>query len=163
MAGYHFWAFERLYGQVDGLSEADYRADCGLFFKSVHGTLAHLLLVDLLWQCRIEGRPPTFPTLEADIEPDRQRLRERILEQTRGWPARLAAIDDARLAGDLDFRNLAGDPFTLPLASVIAHIFNHGTHHRGQVSAALTGFGRPAPVMDFPYYLRELPRERLRG
>lgn len=163
MAGYHPWAFGRLYEQVDLLSEAEYRGDCDLHFKSIHGTLAHLLLVDLLWQCRMEHRKPDFPTLEADIEPDRDRLRERLLTQAGGWPERLAATDDEALSGDLSFRNLAGDAFTLPLACLISHVFNHGTHHRGQVSAALTGFGRTAPVMDFPYYLRELTPRQLHG
>ncbi len=156
MAGYHRWAFGRLYEQVDSLSESEYRADCDLFFKSVHGTLAHLLLVDLLWQCRIEGLTPDFPTSEAAIEPDRDRLRTRLIEQAGSWSGRLDGIDDARLSADLSFRNLAGDEFSLPTSCCFAHVFNHGSHHRGQISAALTGFGRAAPVMDFPYYLRDL-------
>jgi uncharacterized damage-inducible protein DinB len=41
----------------------------------------------------------------------------------------------------------------MPLLPTLLHVFNHGTHHRGQISAALTALGRPAPEMDFVHML----------
>jgi uncharacterized damage-inducible protein DinB len=33
-------------------------------------------------------------------------------------------------------------------------VFNHGTHHRGQITAALTALGQPCPVLDYVYFLQ---------
>ena len=62
MAGYNNWANKRLYGAVFELSEDDYRRDCGVFFKSLHGTLNHMFVADVLWLARFRDRPnPPWP------------------------------------------------------------------------------------------------------
>lgn len=58
LARFNRWANERLYGVVAGLSDADYRADRGAFFGSIHATLNHLLLGDRIWFGRIAGDVP---------------------------------------------------------------------------------------------------------
>ena len=57
-AAYNAWANERLYDAAAQLSDADYRADRGAFFKSVHGTLNHLLIGDRIWMRRFTGTEP---------------------------------------------------------------------------------------------------------
>ena len=46
LARYGLWATRRLFEHVDALSDEEYRRDAGLFFKSVHGTLNHLLAAE---------------------------------------------------------------------------------------------------------------------
>ena len=60
----------------------------------------------------------------------------------------LAKFGESRLLGTLSYTSTAGQDLTLPFAATLTHVFNHGTHHRGQISAALTAMGRPAPVLD---------------
>ena len=48
-AQYNQWANARLYEAALTLSESDYRRDVGAFFKSMHGTLNHLILTDRIW------------------------------------------------------------------------------------------------------------------
>lgn len=57
---YNAWANARLYESVARLSTEQYRADRGAFFKSVHGTLNHLLVTDRIWMQRFtaEGAAP---------------------------------------------------------------------------------------------------------
>src|SRR3712207_6721141 len=55
LAAYNAWANRRIYDAVAKLSDADYRADRGAFFKSVHGTLNHLLVTDRIWMRRFTG------------------------------------------------------------------------------------------------------------
>lgn len=162
MAGYHLWAYRRLYAEVDKLAEADYFADTGLFFRGIHGTLNHLLVVEHLWRERLDDAPRTIHSLDQVLHADRDALRTALLDYAGRWQGHVDALDAAGLAADLAYRNLQGDAFTLPRASAIAHVFNHATHHRGQISAALTRLGAQAPVMDLPYYLLELPREASR-
>jgi len=76
-ADYNAWVNARLYDACASLSPADYRADQGAFFRSVHGTLNHLLLGDLLWLGRIQGRVPEFTRLDAEICGDLHALRAR--------------------------------------------------------------------------------------
>ena len=149
LARYNRWATLRLYAHLDALPDVDYRRDVGLFFKSVHGTLNHLLLGEhLLWFRRFsEGVSPMIQ-LDAEVEPDRVRLRERLLQGVAAWLPFVAACDASRLTGALSYTTTKGVPTTLPWAATLAHVFNHATHHRGQVTAAITAMGRPCPALD---------------
>ncbi len=156
LAGYNLWATKRLFAAVDALAEADYRRPVGLFFASIHGTLNHLLVGEhLLWRARFaEGRSPQL-RLDAEVEPDRARLRERLLEGALAWLPLLEVWPEERLLGTLSYRRMSGQEVTLPFAATLAHVFNHGTHHRGQITAAFTALGRPCPELDMVYMLQE--------
>ena len=55
----------------------------------------------------------------------------------------------------LDYRRIGGQPVSLPFAATLAHVFNHGTHHRGQITAALTAMGQTCPELDMVTMLQE--------
>ena len=131
---------------------------CGLFFGSVHTTLNHLVVVDEIWARRLSGEGPEHRRLDAEVETDRERLCERLLNSAARWRQWLDTSSDQRLDEDFGYQNLAGQQFRLPVASTILHAVNHGTHHRGQISAVLTAKGLDAPVMDLPYFLLERGR-----
>jgi uncharacterized damage-inducible protein DinB len=163
MARYHGWGFERLYAEIDTLDEDEYRRDAGLFFGSIHGTLNHLLLVDHVWHGRLVQQPFAIESLRDTVEADRHALRARLLARPAVWIDYLAGLDDATLAGIAEFRKIDGSPAALPRASCLLHVFNHGTHHRGQISAVLTRVGAAAPEMDLPYFLYPLAPHELAG
>jgi uncharacterized damage-inducible protein DinB len=155
LARYNLWATRKLFEHVDALPEADYRRDAGLFFKSVHGTLNHLLVAEhLLWFKRFSGGESPQVALNDEIEPDRVRLRDRMTEGAPAWQLFIAGCDAARLAGQLDYTTTRGVAMSLPFAATLAHVFNHGTHHRGQISAAITMMGHPCPEMDLVWMLQ---------
>ena len=154
-AGYNAWANERLYEAAAALSEAQYREDRGAFFKSVHGTLNHLLVGDRVWMHRFtgEGTPPA--RLDQILFEDFAGLREareaedrRIIDYAKG-------LDDTRIAGLIRYRRVTS-PETVeqPLALALAHFFNHQAHHRGQVHALLTQLVGRAPELDLLYFQR---------
>ncbi len=153
LARYHRWAYGRLYERIDELGDADYFADRGLFFGSVHGSLNHLLLVDRLWQARLEGIRTGRVNLAEELESDRTALRDAIFAQCDVLIAFVDALDETRFDADVRYVSSQGEASTRPLAPLLSHIFNHATHHRGQVSTALTQCGLEAPVMDIPYFL----------
>ena len=157
LARYHVWATRRLLDEhVAPLPEADYRRDCGLFFKSIHGTLNHLLVGEgLLWQRRfVDDVSPSGLTLDAEAEPDRARLAERLLEVVRAWGPYVDGLPDARFDAPFSYATSKGEAVTTPFGATLAHVFNHATHHRGQITAALTAMGYPCPELDLVYMLR---------
>jgi len=156
LARYHAWATARLLDAVDGLDEAAYRRDAGLFFRSVHGSLNHLLVAEqgIWWARFVEGHSPTL-ALDTELEPDRARLRQRVLDGARAWGPAIDGWPDERLTGTLHYRKLSGAPVALPFAATLAHVFNHATHHRGQITAALTAAGAASPELDLVFMLQQ--------
>ena len=155
LARYNLWATRRLFEHVDALPVADYRRDAGLFFKSIHGTLNHLLVAEhALWRRRFtEGVSPRL-ALDAELESDRARLRERLLEGAACWQPLIGSWPEHRFEGALEYTSTQGVAMRLPFAATLAHVFNHGTHHRGQITAAITALGRASPELDLVWMLQ---------
>ncbi len=150
---YHNWAFTRLYEYLKSVSEDDYRRECGLFFKSIHGTLNHSLLADKIWYGRCVNQPFTVSGLDEELYSDRKQLETEIKNQSANWSEFLMEIDPDRLGNIIEYKTTEGSEKSLQLSNILSHVVNHGTHHRGQVSAALTQFGYSAPEIDLPFYI----------
>jgi len=156
LARYNVWATALLLDAVAPVGEGDYRRDLGLFFKSIHGTLNHLLVGEhLLWFRRFaEGVLPKV-ALNAEVETDRAQLAARLREGAARWQPLIESWPADRFAGALTYTTMRGQPASLPFAATLAHVFNHGTHHRGQITAALTRLGQPCPELDLVYMLQQ--------
>src|SRR5665213_1048628 len=157
-AGYNAWCNERLYAAAAKVSDADYRADRGAFFKSLHGTLNHLLVADRIWMKRFTGAGEQPPGLDAILYDDFAALRTaRQTEDTliNRYIARLSEDDLNRTIRYNSFVN----PQTIEqaLAPALDHFFNHQTHHRGHAHGLLTAItGNDAtPSFDLIIYPRE--------
>jgi uncharacterized damage-inducible protein DinB len=161
LARYNVWATQRLFEHIDRLSEADYRCDAGLFFKSVHGTCNHLLVAEhRVWLPRFAEGVSNKIGLDAEVETDRPALRDRLIEASRHWQPLIESFAAARLAGTLDYTTTKGVAQSLPFAATLGHVFNHATHHRGQISAAITAMGYPCPEIDMVWMLQSESKGR---
>jgi uncharacterized damage-inducible protein DinB len=156
LAAYNAWANRRIYEAAARLPEADYRADRGAFFKSVHGTFNHLLVADRIWMRRFTGGGDAPGRLDAILFEDLSELRrareaedERIVRYVDG-------LSEADLAGLIRYRTITNPKdIEQPLAPALVHFFNHQTHHRGQVHCLLTGLTGDAPSLDLLLLQRE--------
>jgi uncharacterized damage-inducible protein DinB len=154
-AGYNAWANRRLYDAAATLPDGQYRADRGAFFKSMHGTLNHLLATDRIWMQRFTGEGTAPDRLDAilfdtfvDLRAAREAEDARILSY-------VAGLDEARLAGVIRYRRVSTpEPQVQALGPALAHWFNHQTHHRGQAHTILTGLTGRAPELDLLFYQR---------
>lgn len=156
LARYNVWATHRLLEAVEKLSDEDYRRNVGLFFKSIHGTLNHLLVGEhMLWYPRFaRGESPKL-ALNDEIEPVRERLAQALRGSSANWKPLIDSWTAERFEGNLAYTTTKGQAVSLPFASTLAHVFNHGTHHRGQITAALTMLGQACPELDMVYMLQE--------
>ena len=164
-AGYNAWCNRRLYDAAAKVPDADYRADRGAFFKSLHGTLNHLLVGDRIWMKRFTGAGEQPPSLDAILYDDFDALRAARQSQDVLISRYIDGLDDNALAGTIRYRTVVNPQnIEQALAPALDHFFNHQTHHRGQAHALLSPIlGNDAtPSFDLIIYQRETGQGALR-
>ncbi|MDA8049074.1 MAG: damage-inducible protein DinB [Rhodospirillales bacterium] len=144
MAAYNTEMNRRLYAAAARLSDAERRRDHGAFWGSIHGTFSHLLWGDSIWMSRFAGWPKPEVTIKESarmIEDFAALVAARETADV-GISAWAGGLDEAWLAADQTwFSGGAGRERTAPRALLVAHMFNHQSHHRGQAHALITRAG----------------------
>jgi uncharacterized damage-inducible protein DinB len=152
MARYNRWMNERLYALLTELPDAERRRERGAFFGSMHGTLNHLLWGDRIWLGRFIDDPCVVPAFGADMFADFAELaREREVtdREILNWAGNVEA---AWLEGTLRYTSrVDGRTRELPRATAVLQLFNHGTHHRGQLTTLIAQAGRDPGATDIPW------------
>jgi uncharacterized damage-inducible protein DinB len=149
MATYNQWMNQNLYGICDDLSDGCLKSDRRAFFKSIQGTLNHILVADRIWLGRFTQQPFTAK-LDAELYSDFSELRAQreLLDRTIiDWAHNLTT---EWLETDLHYTNSSGVMRTLPHWLLVTHMFNHQTHHRGQLTTLLHQIGYDPGVTDLP-------------
>ena len=152
MARYNRWMNERLYELCAGIADDERRRDRGAFFRSIHGTFNHILYADLAFLSRFTGDPPEVPPLGVELYERFEELRS-VREKT---DARLLdwseELSETWLAAPFTYTSkVDGATRTLPTWILVAHLFNHQTHHRGQLTTLLSQMGHDPGVTDLPF------------
>ncbi|HUQ27622.1 MAG TPA: DinB family protein [Usitatibacter sp.] len=156
MARYNRWMNRKLYDCAAKLTDAERKEDRRAFFKSIHGTLNHLLVGDSVWMGRFHGPVFVPASLAQELHADfgelrhaREAMDQRILD----WAANLT---DAVLASELQYMSIVNpQPRRMPMGLAVAHFFNHQTHHRGQVTTLLSQCGIDPGVTDLMWMAQE--------
>lgn len=156
LALYNSWANRRLYDAASSVGDADYRADRGAFFKSLHGTLNHLLVGDRVWMRRFTGEGEAPTRLDAILHEDFHDLRGAREIQDRRIEAYVDGLDDEALNASFSYSTIT-NPAKVEqvLSDALDHFFNHQTHHRGQAHCVLTAITGTAPSLDLILLQRE--------
>src|SRR5581483_5372563 len=157
-AGYNAWCNARLYDAAARVGEAEYRRDRGAFFKSLHGTLNHLLVGDRIWMARFTGEGELPPSLDAILYDDFAAQRAARVAEDARITHYIEGLSDSDLAGTIRFRTFVRpQEIAQPLAPALDHFFNHQTHHRGQAHALLSSIlgNEATPSFDLIIYQRE--------
>ncbi len=197
LANYHRWAYIRLFQTLKTsendkfvLTNEQYYGSSGLFFHSIHGTLVHLYLAELLWYCRLNPKESMYaidPQVKSqenvsrmwnqnsdeawtnfftnlhhegtkEIPISREDMEQKILQQCDRWIDYVSKqCHPDNLDQQFEYKNTKGVSFFKVRGDILDHIFNHGTHHRGQITAPLTAYhGRKlSPVLDLLYFYDE--------
>jgi uncharacterized damage-inducible protein DinB len=146
---YSAWASQRLIDAAFDLDAELLHRDVGVPNKSLHGTLAHVLMADRVWFARVTGVVLANPREQTEpIETEWPR----VLGQ---WQSLAEAWTDADLASVVSYKDMQGNPYETPLVQIVMHVVNHATLHRGQVMAMFRQLGVAPPPTDLIFFYRE--------
>jgi uncharacterized damage-inducible protein DinB len=148
MAKYNAWANARLFRMAGALRDDLYRKQVGAYFKSLNGTLNHLLVADRIWMRRLTGEGDQPDKLSAILFDDLPSLRAARVEEDSRIVGFVQGLEEHDFEEVCDYRTLNGTPQRQRRREILAHLFNHETHHRGQAHAILTilGVSEPEPL-----------------
>jgi uncharacterized damage-inducible protein DinB len=159
MAAYSCWQNGSIFAAGETLGDAERRRDRGAFFGSIHATLNHLLWADRLWLHRLAGtREPDQPDIPSSLhlQEDWALLRSEREATDRALVEWAQRVEPGDLEGELSWYSGAMQAnVRRPRWVLVVQLFNHGTHHRGQVHAMLTSAGARPEDTDVPFIRSE--------
>lgn len=152
MAKYNHWMNQKIYTICATIPNAERNEDLGAFFKSIDGTLNHILVGDRIWLGRFTQSPFSAKLdqiLYSDFEQLRQE-RDRTDQDILTWSQHLS---DEWLEAPFTYTTMRTPTKTVtrPAWLLVTHFFNHQTHHRGQLTTLLNQLGYDPGVTDLPY------------
>ncbi len=165
-AKYNLEFNRRLFDRLSGLADEDRKKDLGAFFGSIHGTLNHILLADRIWLGRFAVAFPGLSSLnDAALVHEFSSLAQELCAGFDELYAERRATDqvisnwteelsDDLLAATMRYRNSRGELRGHPAWIAVAHMFNHQTHHRGQVTTLMHQLGHDPGVTDYIAYVQ---------
>lgn len=154
LARYNALANRILYDACAQLPDAERKRERPAFFRSIHGTLNHIMVGDRIWLERFEGGQASSGGLDAILYEDFEALRAAREAEDRRVQNFAAGLTESFLAGAITYRNNAGLVYEDPARLLVAHFFNHQTHHRGQVPGLLSQTQVPPPSLDMHRVLK---------
>lgn len=161
LARYNRWMNDKLYGLAATLNDETRKSDQGAFFRSIHGTFNHLLVADRIWLARFRGTsipegflgPGGIRSLDQELYADFDELRRERTQTDDELSAWVSGLTAEQLVAPLVYLR-RGQTTELPLWWAAVHLFNHQTHHRGQLTTLLTQLGCDPGVTDLVAMLR---------
>ncbi len=162
---YNTWANGRVLEQAATVAEADYfAAAAGLSFGSLHATLVHTLVGEIVWLARWHGGKPPEALQDARRADELSRTEIPTLAKLQeSWGIEqakqasfFASLTDERVEATLSYEDQYGTPNQQPLWQLMAHLLNHGTQFRAEAAVRLTQLGQSPGDLDLIVWLRAL-------
>jgi uncharacterized damage-inducible protein DinB len=150
---YNAWANARVLGTVEALTPEAFLRDLKNSFPSVRDTLAHILGAEWIWLRRWQGEAPTTLLAATDF-PTLASLKDRYAAVEKERRVFLEGLSEERMVQPFNYRDTAGNAYSLPLVHSLQHVVNHGTYHRGQITTMLRQLGaKPVSTDMSRFYL----------
>jgi uncharacterized damage-inducible protein DinB len=148
LARYNCIANERLYSACAQLDDNEYRKQRAGSFGSIHALLNHILLGDRRWIGLFQDGQRITPPLNQILYDDFASLRSaRVIEDAR-IETFFDHLDDAFWTRSFAYTNNQGKDYVETANVACTHLFNHQTHHRGQVHVMLSQTAAKPPALD---------------
>ena len=158
LLAYTEWANDLAMEAAARLPDEGLHRDFGISHKSIFGTLVHMAGAEWIWLERWNGNSPTkaeaWTRWSTEACSDLATLKDCWNDLVNQRRQCVSQLDESRLAAELSFKLLSGDPSSMPLINQMQHVVNHATMHRGQVVGMIRQLGLEPPATDLLFYLR---------
>lgn len=155
LVDYHYWARDRMLAALDALSREEYVRPRGGSFASIRDTAVHIYSAEWVWLERWHGVSPSTP-LDVAAFPDVAALRAAWTALEARMRAYVAGLEGDRVNERIAYRNLAGVAAESSRWTMLQHVVNHASYHRGQVTTLVRQVGGQSPAaQDLIAYYRE--------
>ena len=155
---YTEWANDLAMEAAARLPDEGLHRDFGISHKSIFGTLVHMAGAEWIWLERWNGNSPTkaeaWTRWSTEACSDLATLKDCWTELVNQRTQCVSQLDESKLAAELAFKLLSGDPSSMPLINQMQHVVNHATMHRGQVVGMIRQLGIEPPSTDLLFFLR---------
>ena len=148
LARYNRIANERLFAQCAQLTEVEYRKQRAGSFGSIHGLLNHILLGDRRWMGLFESGDRVTPPLNQILYDDFAELRSAREREDERLESFFAHLNPGFWTSSFAYTNNQGNDYVETAHIACSHLFNHQTHHRGQIHTMLSQTEITPPPLD---------------
>lgn len=148
---YNTWANGRVIDAASRLSSDAFLKDLGNSFPSVRDTLSHIVGAEWVWLQRWQGSSPRALPSGWDL-PTIGAVKARWVEVEREQAEYLRTLTEEALDTEISYINFKGQPFRYALWQQLAHVVNHSTYHRGQVTTMMRQLGAEPVATDLLVY-----------
>jgi len=148
-AQYNKWMNDHFYKLCDSISDEERKRNAGAFFKSIHGTLNHILLGDRLWMSRFHNSSFDIKSLDQELYSNYEELKKQRVITDSNITDYIDSLTDDTLNQPITFvSKVKHSEHTYILKDCVLHFFQHQIHHRGQISTLISQLGIDIGVTD---------------
>jgi len=156
---YHVWANKRVFNHLKELPSEVYQQEVKSVFSSVEQVVIHLFKTDVVWLCAMSDK--TYEEIQQFVGKYSAEMENKTLEEMEKEYLKFSEqyIDFLSSQEDLEASKTLKHPkygqLETRLSELVQHVVNHGTYHRGNITAMLRQLGYPGPSTDYIFYLYE--------
>jgi uncharacterized damage-inducible protein DinB len=151
---YNYWANRRILASSSRVTQEQLQAPASYPYGGLRGTLVHILDTEWGWRTVFQATGPSPVLQEADF-PDANALEVHWHKEESAMRAYLESLTDADVEGHIHYTTDLGEERDRILWHALLHVVNHGTQHRSEAAALLTGYGQSPGDLDFTVFLNE--------
>ena len=153
LANFNKWTNGKIITSCKKLTETEYKKDRGAFFSSIHGTLNHLLVVDRAFISRIEGKDHGQKSLDQILFESLLQLEEARIKEDKRLIDLVNNLSEENIYKEITYNGFETGKTTHTINTILITLFNHQTHHRGQIHNMLSQAGVKSPQIDIPDFI----------
>jgi len=153
LANFNAWANTKIIFSCKELDDAEYKKDRKAFFSSIHGTLNHLLVVDRAFIAHIEGKDHGLKSLDQILYENLFQLEEARIKEDKRLVDLVNNLSEENIYKEITYNGFEAGKTTHTINTILITLFNHQTHHRGQIHNMLSQAGIKPPQIDIPDFI----------
>jgi uncharacterized damage-inducible protein DinB len=153
LANFNTWANTKIFSSCKELDDIEYKKDRRAFFSSIHGTLNHLLVVDRAYISRIKGKDHGLKSLDQILYEKLFQLEEARIKEDKRLVDLVNSLSEKSIHKEIIYKGFETGNTTYTINMILITLFNHQTHHRGQIHNMLSQAGIKPPPIDIPNFI----------